>query len=99
MENLMSQTECLAALSWWLGASNYPKEDLDDAWRDILFTEFHDILPGSSIKPGEEDALARLGHTEENLRRIRLSRLVSLVGSAPKAGEGEVPIFTESLLP
>ncbi|MFC1726407.1 alpha-mannosidase [candidate division KSB1 bacterium] len=28
---------------------NYPKEEFKEAWRNILFNQFHDILPGSGI--------------------------------------------------
>lgn len=27
----------------------YPKDDLEQAWKKVLFNQFHDILPGSSI--------------------------------------------------
>lgn len=34
----------------------YPKEALDEAWKLVLLNQFHDILPGSSIKDVYEDS-------------------------------------------
>ncbi len=48
-------SETLAAISSLLGLE-YPKEDLEAAWKFILTNQFHDILPGSSITPVYRDA-------------------------------------------
>lgn len=34
----------------------YPKKELDDNWKLLLLNQFHDILPGSSIKEVYEDS-------------------------------------------
>ncbi|OGB66070.1 MAG: hypothetical protein A2Y94_12370, partial [Caldithrix sp. RBG_13_44_9] len=34
----------------------YPKTDLQEAWQTVLFNQFHDILPGSSIHEVYRDA-------------------------------------------
>lgn len=47
--------EKLASISSLLGL-DYPKEDLEAAWKYILTNQFHDILPGSSITPVYRDA-------------------------------------------
>jgi len=47
-------------LNVWAGLENsnahYPKAELDLAWEIILRNQFHDIIPGSSIKEVYEDA-------------------------------------------
>jgi alpha-mannosidase len=77
------QTEGARAATWWLRGQEYPAEQLRDAWRDHLFNDFHDILPGSSIELAELDALDLYGRSSESLRR--LARELSLSGdrSAP----------------
>jgi alpha-mannosidase len=47
--------EAAAAAATVLGA-RYPKADLEAAWKLVLFNQFHDILPGSSIPLVYEDA-------------------------------------------
>jgi alpha-mannosidase len=66
------QTEGLRAATWWLHGQPYPAGELHDAWGDHLFNDFHDILAGSSIEPGELDALDLYGKSSETTRRLRL---------------------------
>jgi len=54
-ESLLFLTECLAAAAH-LEGSPYPHEQLRDAWRKLLFNQFHDILPGTGIADIYEDA-------------------------------------------
>ena len=83
----------MAALAWWTGDQPYPQQQLDEAWQDILFSEFHDILPGSGVPKVEQDALAQLGHAQTILRKVRFATLIKLLEGQPKAAEGQVPIF------
>jgi len=39
----------------------YPREDLERAWKQVLFNQFHDVLPGSAIEPAYDDARDQLG--------------------------------------
>src|SRR4029079_16888589 len=50
--------EALAALDALAGRAR--PASLEDAWRVLLRNEFHDILPGSSIREVYEDAEAEL---------------------------------------
>ena len=53
----LREAEIWAALAMVQDLSTgYPKERLDDAWRILLFNQFHDILPGSSITDVYRDA-------------------------------------------
>ncbi len=36
--------------------SNYPQQEINDGWETILLNQFHDIIPGTSIKPVYEDS-------------------------------------------
>jgi alpha-mannosidase len=93
LENLIHLTEKLAAIAWWEKKHVYPATDLTVAWKDILFAEFHDILPGSGIPKAEEDALNLLGHAEEILRRKKAEILISLFREEPLAERNATPIF------
>ena len=48
-ENLYTSAEKFNSMAMLLG-KNYPLADLNAAWETILLNQFHDILPGSSIK-------------------------------------------------
>jgi alpha-mannosidase len=48
----------------------YPKKELDKMWKTVLLNQFHDILPGSSIKEVYE--VTREEYTEINQRMQKL---------------------------
>lgn len=55
-EILLHDIEFLAALGTVLSEKiEYPKEVLDRIWERVLLNQFHDILPGSSIRQVYED--------------------------------------------
>ena len=63
------------------------------AWKDILFGEFHDILPGSGVPSVEKDSVQLLAHGQEIMRRQRLRALHAMVCRDPDARAGEVPVL------
>ena len=71
----------------------YPGEELQDALRDLLFGQFHDILPGSSIQPAEEDALRLFDHGLEICSRLKTRAFFALAGGMPKAESNTIPIL------
>lgn len=48
----------------------YPRDDLDRAWKEVLFNQFHDVLPGSAIETAYEDARDQLGEATAIAKRI-----------------------------
>ncbi|WP_293035920.1 alpha-mannosidase [Moorena sp. SIO1F2] len=48
-EGLLYQAELFAALKTIATGQGYPKTELEEAWKKVLFNQFHDILPGTSI--------------------------------------------------
>ncbi len=85
--------EARAALVWWHRLADHPADTLADAWRDVLFAEFHDILPGSGSPVPEADSLRLLARARENLERLHLRLLHATVRGEPPAADGATPIF------
>lgn len=48
-ESAIYEAELWASIATITTQAPYPKEALETAWKKILFNQFHDILPGSSI--------------------------------------------------
>ncbi len=63
-----------AELWWALAGDGYPYHPLDAAWKEMLFQQFHDIIPGSSIAWVYEDIAETYGRL--------LPLLEGLVGDA-----------------
>lgn len=57
-ENYLEEAETLAALSSQILAQPYPTAQLREAWLNVLFNQFHDILPGSGVRETREHAQA-----------------------------------------
>ncbi len=55
-ELLLREAELWCSLAKATGMP-YPKEELEEAWKNVLLHQFHDILPGSSIARVYEDAV------------------------------------------
>ena len=55
-ENLLYEAELFASLASISCGVDYPKAEIEAAWKKLLFNQFHDILPGSSIPEVYEDA-------------------------------------------
>ena len=53
-ERWSAVTSCIAGV-------DYPRSELGGAWKQILFNQFHDVLPGSAIESAYDDARDQLG--------------------------------------
>ena len=54
-EQLYQTLETSAAMAQLLCGADYPRELLHNGWETILLNQFHDVLPGSSIKEVYDD--------------------------------------------
>ncbi|HMP79745.1 MAG TPA: glycoside hydrolase family 38 C-terminal domain-containing protein, partial [Pirellulaceae bacterium] len=72
------QAEALCAAAWWQRGQEYPEDPLDAVWRDHLFNDFHDILPGTCVEPAERDALDLYGRVSQTARELKLRAAVGL---------------------
>nr|6LZ1_A Chain A, Ams1 [Schizosaccharomyces pombe 972h-]6LZ1_B Chain B, Ams1 [Schizosaccharomyces pombe 972h-]6LZ1_C Chain C, Ams1 [Schizosaccharomyces pombe 972h-]6LZ1_D Chain D, Ams1 [Schizosaccharomyces pombe 972h-] len=49
---------------------SYPKESLQDLWRDTLLCQFHDVLPGSCIEMVYKDAIPIMSKVLKNTEAL-----------------------------
>ncbi len=48
-ENRLADAEVARSFAWLAADLSYPADLLNEAWKDTLFSHFHDILPGSGV--------------------------------------------------
>ncbi len=72
----------------------YPREALDALWRDVLTLQFHDILPGTSIKKVYDDSTAMYERAFEALDA--LSREAADALTRPEGGVTLVNTLSEA---
>lgn len=96
LENAIYQGEKMISAAMLAGVmpSDSPcHAGLASARKDLLFCQFHDILPGSSIEPVEAMSLRVLSHGLEEMSRSRMLAFTTLLSGQATAAEGEIPIF------
>jgi alpha-mannosidase len=93
LENELFATEKMAAAAWATGRMDYPADEFHEAMRDLALCQFHDILPGSSIAPGEASALRMLDHGLHELSRIKARAFFALAAGQRAAPDGTMPIL------
>ncbi|HXT06722.1 MAG TPA: glycoside hydrolase family 38 C-terminal domain-containing protein [Roseiarcus sp.] len=87
--------ETLAALAALIGGA--PPPSLEPLWRIVLKNEFHDILPGSSIREVYEDAERELDGVVAAAAEAQQAALQALAAQAP-AGDGEAVLIANPSL-
>ncbi len=74
IELMLRDVELLSAMATRLRGAMYPQAELNAIWEDVLTLQFHDILPGSSIKKVYDDS--------EEMYRRRFVELEALKNAA-----------------
>lgn len=64
-EFMFEKAETLSLINEYLTGAVYPKEKMQAAWETILLNQFHDIIPGSSIKEVYEVSHAQYEDIQE----------------------------------
>lgn len=57
LEASLLDAEAMSAMAGKLTGFGFAKEKMEKAWRDVLFTHFHDILTGSCVQDSREHAM------------------------------------------
>lgn len=93
IENELYMTEKMLSGAAIQGLMDYPENELLEATYDLLTSEFHDILPGSSVQNAEEASLRLINHGLEILSRLKARAFFALSSGQEKAKENEYPIL------
>lgn len=87
-EELLLTAERLATFASAVAGAGYDPAELERAWRNVLFNQFHDILAGTSIAPVYDDAYAMYDETDQIAGRILASALNAIASRINTDGEG-----------
>jgi alpha-mannosidase len=95
-EHLLMSAERWSVVAAGLGDPPYPAQALTEAWKLVLFNQFHDTLAGTAISPAYEDARDQIGHASSiaadalNLAAQSVSRRIAI---DPEEGTLPVVVF------
>jgi alpha-mannosidase len=91
--NLYFMTERMATNAFLQLRLPYPQPELQRVLTALLFCEFHDSLPGSSVREVEESVLQELDYGLEILAQVRMRIFLELLAGQAQAADDEFPIF------
>jgi len=89
-ENAMFESEAASALAAKIAGSAYDPAYFEEAWRGILFNQFHDILPGSGVIDTREyaGALYQNAYAAASAQRAMALRAIAQATCAAGAAGG-----------
>ncbi len=93
LENQYFLTEKMLAGASLQGLLRYPAGELKEALHDLLTSQFHDILPGTSIQPVESSSLRLMDHGLEILSRLKARAFFAFARGQKKPRDGVIPIM------
>ena len=93
LENSMAVTEKIMSYAKMISDVDFDEGELIQAKKALAFCQFHDVLPGSSIKAVEEESLRYFHYGEEILDRLWTKAFFKLCDGQRVAKEGEIPVM------
>lgn len=88
MELRLRDCEFICSLARLYAGYEYPQDELETIWKEVLLYQFHDILPGSSIKRVYDESVPRyqamLARVEEIIREASDAFAASVGGAGGK---------------
>lgn len=88
-ENELAICEKMLAAS----AVPYDEKELKEAEKALLFSEFHDSLPGTMVKRAEEDMLRQMDYGREIIAKNCVKAFFKLCEGQPAGKRGEIPVL------
>ncbi len=85
-ERALHEAEAAAAIAWTRGLAAYPAGELAGLWPVLLRNQFHDILPGTSLREVHETAEAEQRSVRDGAIELRDRAAAALAGAAPGDG-------------
>ena len=89
-ENVLN-AEKFASLASLYGQP-YPQESMTQAWKNLLFDHFHDIMPGSGIAVNYLDAKRNLENVDRSVDDITHTSLSEIAAHVNTQGDG-IPVM------
>lgn len=90
-EVLLQDLETLYSINKEIGGE-YPKENINKAWKTLLLNQFHDIIPGSSIKQVYEDSDKQYEEMFNSCKELK-EKAITEISSNINLEDGSIIVF------
>jgi len=89
--------ELVSTMEKVLEGLGYPKDEIERMWKTLLKNQFHDVLPGSSIKEVYDVAVSELKMIVEKSQRL-IEKGIKVLAKAEE-GSGKLVVFNPHPFP
>ncbi len=96
-EKALREAELWNSIALFSGAADDHREELEALWKKLLFNQFHDVLPGTSITRVYEDALRDLDEVKNGAEAICREAMKWIAGKNEAKEEKNSPLLYNSL--
>lgn len=96
-EHALMTAERFATAAWLLEAHPYPQDDIEKAWKDVLYNQFHDILAGTSIESSYQDSRDQLGAARHRAHIITNEAVQRIARTINTTAEGNTVVAVNPL--
>ncbi|MEW6228644.1 MAG: glycoside hydrolase family 38 C-terminal domain-containing protein [Bacillota bacterium] len=97
-EHTLMIAERFAAIAHKVASLSYPNDELQRAWKDVLFLQCHDILTGTCPPEAVEDATHQYGRAIQTAEEVLNFSIQAICSRIDTRGEGTpLVVFNPSL--
>lgn len=84
------KAEAIAAMAAGMGidAYRYPEKELEYAWKETLFNQFHDVLAGTAIEPARTQACREFSAAVSAAERLIHDGIQAIANALDTRGDG-----------
>lgn len=93
LEKELYFTEKMLSVAEMKGVAVYPQAKVTEVVEDLLNVQFHDVLPGTCIKAGEDNGFRFIHHGLKELEQLKIDTFFALTKGQPVAEENTYPIL------
>lgn len=93
LENELYLAEIMSSAAAIKGLIDYPESKLLGCFEELMTGEFHDVLPGSCVKAGEDNGLQAFEKGYLDATKIKTKAYFALLNGQPCAKAGEYPVL------
>ena len=97
LEHLLMTAERFASMAHTVLGKGYPATQLENAWKAVLFNQFHDILAGSSLPEAYQDARDGYGYAAHIANNVTHTSIQALSSRVDTRGTGDALIIFNPL--
>ncbi len=97
LEIALRELEYASMLAFYYTNSSYPQAEIEEIWKEVLLYQFHDILPGSSIKRVYDESVERYEQMLARTKELTQQAYTALADNINVAGLNSPYIIYNSL--